>query len=200
MKLIVGLGNPGTVYASSRHNAGYAVVKAIAHSKKVLFKRDNGTSSLSAKLKVGPKTVILSLPLTFMNLSGAAVKGLLEKYKIDLADLLIVYDDMDLEFGRIKLRPHGSSAGHRGVESIINSLADNGFARLKVGIGRPHKYVESSDYVLTPFSKKEKEKLNSIIRLALECCLSWVETGVVETMNIYNKKRFDALDTSNEAS
>ncbi|MGA2775613.1 MAG: aminoacyl-tRNA hydrolase [Candidatus Omnitrophota bacterium] len=188
MKLIVGLGNPGTLYADSRHNAGYAVVKAIAHSQKASLKRDNGTSSLSARIKAGPKTVILALPLTFMNLSGIAVKALSEKHKIDLADLLIVYDDMDLKFGRMKLRPFGSSAGHKGVESVINSLASDRFARLKIGIGRPHRNGEPSDYVLTVFSKKEKEEIPGIIKAASDCCLSWVQKGIAETMNVYNKK------------
>jgi PTH1 family peptidyl-tRNA hydrolase len=191
VKLIVGLGNPGTVYANSRHNAGYAVVKAIAQSRKTLLKRDLGTSSLSAKIKVGAKTVILALPLTYMNLSGSAVKALLRKYKIDLVDLLIVYDDLDLEFGRIKLRPSGSSAGHRGLSSIIDSLGVSELARLKIGIGRPHRYVEASDYVLMPFAKKEKEEFFGIINSAVECCLSWVEKGVNESMNIYNKRSND---------
>jgi PTH1 family peptidyl-tRNA hydrolase len=188
VKLIVGLGNPGTLYAGSRHNAGYAVVKAIAHSQKILLKRDNGTSSLSARIKERGKTAILALPLTFMNLSGIAVKALLKKYKTDLSDLLVVCDDMDLEFGRMKLRPFGSSAGHRGVESIIDSLASDKFARLRVGIGRPHKNAQPSDYVLTPFSKKEKEEIPGIIKAASDCCLSWIDKGIAETMNVYNKK------------
>lgn len=188
MKLIIGLGNPGTVYANSRHNAGYAVVKAIAQSQKTLLKRDLGTSSLSTKIKVGAKTVILALPLTYMNLSGSVAKALLRKYKIDLVDLLIVCDDLDLEFGRIKLKPSGSSAGHRGTGSIIDSLANSEFARLKIGIGRPHKYVESADYVLMSFTKKEKEEFSGIIKTAVGCCLSWVEKGINESMNIYNKR------------
>ena len=191
MKLIVGLGNPGTVYASSRHNAGYAVVKAIAQSQKTLLKRDLGTSSLSAKIKVGAKTVVLALPLTYMNLSGSAVKALLKKYKIDLSDFLIVCDDLDLEFGRMKLRPSGSSSGHRGLSSIIDSLGMSEFARLKIGIGRPHKYVEAADYVLMPFAKKEKEEFAGIVKTAVECCFSWVEKGAGETMNIYNKRSKD---------
>ena len=191
MKLIVGLGNPGTVYASSRHNAGYAVVKAIAQSQKTLLKRDLGTSSLSAKIKVGAKTVVLALPLTYMNLSGSAVKALLKKYKIDLSDLLIVCDDLDLEFGRMKLRPSGSSGGHRGLSSIIGSLGMSEFPRLKIGISRPHKYVEAADYVLMPFTKKEKEEFTGIIKTAVDCCLSWVDKGADEAMNIYNKRSND---------
>jgi PTH1 family peptidyl-tRNA hydrolase len=188
VKLIVGLGNPGTLYAGSRHNVGYAVVKAIAHSQKTLLKRDSGTSSLSAKIKERGKTVILAIPLTFMNLSGIAVKALLKKYKRDLSDLLIICDDMDLEFSRMKLKPFGSSAGHRGVESVIDSLASDRFARLRVGIGRPHKNVQPSDYVLTPFSKREKEEILRIIKAVSDCCFSWVDQGIAETMNVYNKK------------
>jgi len=188
MKLIVGLGNPGTVYAGSRHNAGYMVVREIARSQKAALKRDIGTRSLSAKAKAGQEKIILALPLTYMNLSGSAVKALLKKYKIDPADLLIVCDDMDLEFGRIKLRPSGSSAGHRGLDSIIESLNSDNFARLKIGIGRPHAKKTAADYVLDTFSNQEKEDIPVIIRRAADCCISWIDNGIEETMNIYNKK------------
>jgi len=189
MKLIVGLGNPGTAYAASRHNAGYMAVKEIARAHKLSFKRDFGTSSVSARFKSSLENIIVALPLTYMNLSGNAVKALLRKHKIDISDLLIVCDDLDLEFGRLKLRPSGSSGGHRGLDSIIGSLGTNGFCRLRIGIGRPGRKEETVDFVLTGFSRDEKEEVPGLIKEAAGCCLSWVKNGVAETMNSYNKKR-----------
>lgn len=189
MKLIVGLGNPGEAYAPSRHNIGFTVVKALAKKYKAVLKKDFAISSLSARIKIAGQSVVLSLPLTFMNLSGLAVKPLVKKYKIDLNDLLIVCDDLDLEFGRLKMRACGSSAGHRGMQSIIDSLKKEDFARLRIGIGRPsHKDLETADYVLSAFSKKEKVQVSEIIERALGCCQSWVTKGVTETMNAFNKR------------
>lgn len=189
MKLIVGLGNPGGAYAPSRHNIGFTVVKALAKKYKAVLKKDFAISSLSARIKIAGQSVVLSLPLTFMNLSALAVKPLVKKYKIDLNDLLIVCDDLDLEFGRLKIRASGSSAGHRGMQSIIDSLKKEDFARLRIGIGRPtHKDLETADYVLSAFTKKEKIQVSEIIERAVECCQSWAIKGVTETMNAFNKR------------
>lgn len=192
MKLIVGLGNPGEAYAGSRHNIGFSVVKALARKYKVSLKKDFGIYSLSAKVKISRQTVTLALPLTFMNLSGIAVSRLIKKNKTDLKDLLIVCDDLDLEFGRLKLRPSGSSAGHKGVQSIIDSLKSNEFSRLRIGIGRPNKNTETADYVLSAFYEKEKEQLRETIEKALDCLESWVGKGVTEAMNIFNNKKGSA--------
>ncbi len=188
MKLIVGLGNPGLIYAFSRHNIGFSVVKNIAKSHKASLKRERGVLCKSAKLRIEGQAVLIATPLTFMNLSGIAVAGLLRKYKIDLADLLVVCDDLDLGFGRLKLRPGGSSAGHRGIQSIINSLRNNEFARLRIGIGRPLKNTDAADYVLSPFNRKESKQVREMIIRATECCSVWVTKGTTETMNIFNKR------------
>ena len=191
MKLIVGLGNPGNIYAGSRHNIGFSVVKNIAKPHKISLKKERGVLSQSSKCKIGGQNVILAMPLTFMNLSGIAVAGLLKKYKIVFDDLLIVCDDLDLEFGRLKLRPSGSSAGHRGIKSIIDSIGSTEFARLRIGIGRPAQNRDAADYVLSPFNKKENEELKEIIEKAAQCCRMWVTKGVAETMNVYNKRSSD---------
>jgi len=188
MKLIVGLGNPGNIYANTRHNIGSSVVKALAKSHKIFFKKENSASSLNAKARLDGKNVILALPLTFMNLSGVALAGLVKKYKIDLDNLLVVCDDLDLEFGRLKLRPAGSSGGHKGLESIIEYLGSDGFSRLRIGIGRPVGYSDASDYVLSHFSKREKEQISRMINQASLCCESWVTNGIIETMNSFNKR------------
>jgi len=188
MKLIVGLGNPGRVYANSRHNIGFGVVKALAKGQKTVLKKDRFTPALTAKLRVAEERIILAEPLTFMNLSGSAVGPLLKKYKIDLVDLLVVCDDLDLEFGRIKIRPDGSSGGHNGLVSIIETLGTKDFARLRVGIGRPKANMDSADYVLTPFSRQESPELKEIIERAADCCLTWIEQGLTRSMNLFNHR------------
>jgi len=187
VKLIVGLGNPGLQYAGSRHNIGFEVVKHLAKTQKVALKKEKGIRALSAKARLDSLDVILSLPLTFMNLSGEAVRLLLKKYKAQASDLLVVYDDLDLEFGRIKIRSSGVSAGHRGVESIIGTLKGNDFNRIRVGIGRPAD-KDASDFVLSRFNRREKADLPGIIDRASRCCKEWAEEGVVCAMNSFNRK------------
>jgi len=207
VKLIVGLGNPGRIYIDSRHNIGFSVIKALSKIYKIPLKKDN-TFSLSGKGKIKGDNLILALPLGFMNLSGIAVSALIKKYKIDLDNLLVVCDDLDLDFGVIKIRQSGSSAGHRGLESIIDSLGSQGFSRLRVGIGRPpHQLVsknvgkvnwcrgrplrhntDTSSFVLSPFTKKEKGKIKEIIENACDCCRVWVMKGIIESMNIFNRR------------
>jgi len=188
VKLIVGLGNPGRIYSSTRHNIGFAVVKSLAKDWGGALKRENFTYSLVAKTKVKATPVVLALPLTFMNLSGQAVAALVKKYKIAKSDLLVVCDDLDLELGRIRLKPSGSSGGHRGLRSIIESLRKEDFARLKVGIDRPHVGIQASDYVLKPFLKKEANALGKAIQDACRCCEVWVEENTDKAMNEFNKR------------
>jgi len=187
MKLVVGLGNPGKVYSASRHNAGFMAVKALAQKHNVTLKRGFLSSSLTAKINLNDEQVILAQPLSFMNLSGSAVKPLLKKYKLGLSDLLVICDDMDLEFGRLKLRPDGSSGGHKGLDSINKSLASNEYCRLRIGVGRPHERIDPADYVLAPFRKSELKEVGGIIDAAASCVESWITQGLSETMNNYNK-------------
>ena len=186
MKLIVGLGNPGLIYSGSRHNIGFAVLKSLAGSLKINFKRDSSVSALVAKDKLFQQEVVLALPQTYMNLSGIAVKALLKKFKVDLKDLLVVCDDLDLELGKMKIRPQGSSGGQRGIESIIERLETQDFCRLRIGIGRPKISQDAAKYVLSGFLRKEKAVVKQIEEDAISCCLSWVENGIVQTMNTFN--------------
>lgn len=186
MKLIVGLGNPGIFYSGTRHNVGFQVVKNLAGAQKAVLKKERGIRALSTRAKVEGSDVILALPLTYMNLSGEAVLPLLNRYGSGAADLLVVCDDLDLEFGRIKIRSGGSSAGHRGIQSIIDSLGGNEFSRVRVGIGRPA--TDAADYVLSHFNRNEKAALSAMINRAQECCLSWISQGVEKSMNIFNLK------------
>jgi PTH1 family peptidyl-tRNA hydrolase len=187
MKLIVGLGNPGNLYVHSRHNVGFLVVRTLARAHKILLKKEKGILSLSGKGRIEGQNIVLAMPLTFMNLSGVAVAGLLKRYKINPSNLLVVCDDLDLSLGRLKIKSSGSSGGHRGLKSIIESLKMDGFARLRIGIGRPLR-TDISAYVLSHFSKKEKVELSEIIERASGCCRVWAAKGIDKSMNIFNQR------------
>ncbi|MBM3244977.1 MAG: aminoacyl-tRNA hydrolase [Candidatus Omnitrophica bacterium] len=188
MKLIVGLGNPGILYTNSRHNIGFTAVKAFAKRNRAVLKRDSSVSSFTAKSRIANQAVIMALPLTFMNLSGVAVKKLIAKYKIDLSNILVVCDDLDLDLGRLRIREKGSSGGHRGINSIINSLGTNNFARLRIGIGRPEGDIDSADYVLSSFRRHEKCRVGKIVEKSADCLDAWLTEGLTAAMNNYNKK------------
>lgn len=186
MKLIVGLGNPGAQYAATRHNAGFRVVERVAATQGWSWdgKRDNAV--LAQGLVAGEK-VILAKPQTFMNDSGRSVGPLLRFYKIPLADLLVVCDDLDLPLGRVRLREKGSAAGQHGLESVIAHLSSPAFARLRVGIGRPaHPRMQVIDYVLGTPPGAEAETLAQGETRAAEAALAWVTDGMTATMNRYN--------------
>lgn len=187
MKLIIGLGNPGKVYASSRHNIGFLIVTELAKCYGIQLKKGLASYSLAGKGKIDSREVILAEPLTFMNLSGNAVLALVKKHKIDIKDILVLCDDLDLRFGRLRIRKSGSSGGHRGLNSIINSLKTRDFSRLRIGIGRPQEDIDVAEYVLDPFNKAEKKHLSLIINTACECVRDWVIEGIDKTMNLFNR-------------
>ncbi len=188
MKLIVGLGNPGLRYSNTRHNVGFMAVKALAKKSGKGFKKEANTFSLTCASEIGANRVLLALPLTYMNLCGNSVKALLKKHGIANKDLLVVCDDIDLELGRIKIRPKGSGAGHNGLKSIIAMLGTDEFARLKIGISRPQERYEVSDYVLCAFNRKENTRLKETLARAIECAGFWASNSITETMNTFNKK------------
>jgi len=188
MKLIVGLGNPGSSYKNSRHNIGFMAVDSLAVEYKVKLKRKFTWRSLHNKTRIGTEEVILAEPLTFMNLSGSAVKQLISRHNLELSDLLVIADDLDLELGRIKIKPSGSSAGHRGLSSVIAVLKSDNFSRLRIGIGSPPEHIEASDYVLSDFSRKEKALVDQIIDEVKDCVRVWLERGTEKTMDMFNQK------------
>ena len=185
-KLIVGLGNPGLIYSASRHNVGFRVLKFLAGSLKINFKRDSSVTALVAKGKLLGQEVVLALPQTYMNLSGIAVKALLKKFAVDPKNLLVVCDDLDLELGKIKIRPQGSSGGQRGLESIIERLNTQDFGRLRIGIGRPKDPQDAAKYVLSGFLRNERAAAKQMEEVAASCCRSWLENGMEQTMNTFN--------------
>jgi PTH1 family peptidyl-tRNA hydrolase len=188
VKLVIGLGNPGLVYAGSRHNIGFNVVKSLARCLKTAFKRDSSLLSLVAKCDYAGQKVILALPQTFMNLSGSAARALLKRFRMGPEDILVVCDDLDLEVGRIRIRAKGSSGGQRGLASIIEQLGSQDFNRLRFGIGRPPNPEDAARYVLRGFLRGEKALVEEARENAVRCCLSWIENGIISTMDSFNTR------------
>lgn len=183
--LIVGLGNPGRQYKTNRHNIGFMLVDRLADSLNIAFSRLE-SKALVVKTNYQDRSIILAKPQTFMNLSGQAVGSIMKFYKIPLENLLVVYDDVDLPFGKIRLRPTGGSAGQKGVASIIDRLGTNEFPRLRLGIGRPPGRMEAASYVLRDFSREDVEFLPEFLDRGVEAVLTFIQEGLVAAMNRYN--------------
>lgn len=186
MYLIVGLGNPGKDYAGSRHNLGFQVVAALSECLKAPRPVQKHWS-LYAGAVFKSKQILLAQPLTYMNRSGRAVCELMRNNNIDLLRLLVVYDDLDLPPGKIRLRARGGSGGHRGLQSIIDTLGSEDFARLRIGIGRPPGIMESSDYVLRQIEPADAELFNQAVSTAVDAVILFIDQGLEAAMNIYNR-------------
>jgi len=183
--LIVGLGNPGTEYARSRHNIGFLCLDALARRYGEQI-RHRAARALVGRVRIGDREIILAKPQTMMNLSGAAVRALRDKYGAALERLAVVHDDLDLPFGRLRVRRDGSAAGHHGVESIIGALASRDFVRFRVGIDRP--VGEGTDYVLGVFTEGEREQLPEVVQRVGDAVLFALEHGIERAMTEFNKR------------
>lgn len=183
--LIVGLGNPGREYRNTRHNIGFLAIDALAKSLNVTVGKVQ-SKALVGQGKIGSNKVILVKPQTYMNLSGQAVSGLLNFYKISAEHLIVIHDDIDLPFGTIRIRPGGGSAGQRGVKSIIEKVGSQEFARMRLGVGRPPGQMEAAAYVLQPFTKEDEEFLVNFLAKAAEAANEFVNNGLNAAMNKYN--------------
>lgn len=188
MKFIVGLGNPGLEYNSTKHNIGASVVKSLAKENGIKINKKLHFSLLG-KGKIRGEEVMLVLPQTYMNLSGKAVGELFRQEIKKIEDLLVVCDDINLGLGRIRLRKEGSSGGHKGLESIIQTLGRNDFARLKIGIATEVHKGDITNYVLSPFKRKEMRNVKHVIALAQETVVSMIEKGIEPAMNKFNKRK-----------
>lgn len=190
-RIIVGLGNPGARYANTRHNLGFMVGDELCR-RLPAGKRSERFQAVLDELIHNDTRVIVARPLTYMNNSGQAVSQLVRWYKTSLENLLIVYDELDLPFGRIRLRPGGSAGGHNGMASIVKSLGSDEFARLRIGIGRP---VSGStvDYVLSRFNTHERDELPELITLSADAALAWLTVGLEPAMNEYNRRTLRRL-------
>jgi peptidyl-tRNA hydrolase, PTH1 family len=183
--LIAGLGNPGAQYRHTRHNAGFMVVDRLAARLGVSFSRLE-SKALVTKGDYQGRRIVLAKPQTFMNLSGQPVGSLARYYKVPHENLLVTYDEVDLPLGRLRIRPEGGSAGHKGMASIIERLGTQEFPRLRLGVSRPPGRMEAADYVLQDFSTAEKEMLNLALDAAVDAILVFVTEGLEAAMNQYN--------------
>ncbi len=195
MKLIVGLGNPGRSYAHNRHNIGFICLGHFARKQGIRFDRRRGKARTGIG-EVGGERVILARPQTFMNLSGQSVSLLVNRFDVALDDLLVIHDDLDLPLSKIRLRRGGSSGGHKGVDSIIFSLGNQNFPRLRVGIGRPataENHVRSEEdiisYVLSDFTQEERRVVTQVVPRVSEAILCLLTEGLVSAMNEYNYQK-----------
>lgn len=185
-RIVVGLGNPGQRYANTRHNVGFMVIDSFA--QKVGLKVDrNAFQALYAEKKLGQDRVVLVKPQTYMNLSGESVAAALRWYKASPQDLIVIYDDMDLPPGKIRLRREGSSGGQKGMQSIIQHLSQQEFSRIRIGVGRPLPGWEVPDWVLSPFTEEEKPLVQDALARAAEAVDVALRSGFTAAMNQHNR-------------
>lgn len=185
MKLVVGLGNPGSKYEDTKHNAGFKVVDLLAKKhgfkiKKIKFK------SLYEKASIGSEQVIFLKPQTYMNNSGIAVREAADFFKIKPEDIIVIYDDVDIAFGTIRIKKFGSSGSHNGMKSIIYHLTNDRFPRVRVSIGKKPDYMDLANYVLSTFTDSESKIFEKEIEVAADAVEAMLEFGVDEAMNRYN--------------
>jgi PTH1 family peptidyl-tRNA hydrolase len=195
MKLVVGLGNPGAKYDGTRHNVGFAAVDLLATRPGAAWEAaPRGIDALVARWRA--RDVVLAKPLTFMNLSGTAVVGLLQFYKIEVADLLVIVDEVQIETGRLKINPDGSAGGHNGLKSVIGSLGTVQFPRLRIGVGRGDNRRDLADHVLARFDAGERDTIGAAIETAADAAEVFAVDGLAAAMNRYNTKSTkDTKDT-----
>ena len=183
MRLIVGLGNPGRAYAHTRHNVGFDVLDIFAKHRKVKV-LGRQCHALVGSFELFGEQFLLAKPQTFMNESGLAVGELIRKYRLEPSDILVVYDDMDLPLGKIRIKPQGSSGGHKGMNSIIKHIHSNEFPRIRIGIGRGGEVV---NHVLSRFNRKDRQVMDVTLEQAADALDMILKEGIEAAMNVYNR-------------
>lgn len=202
--LIVGLGNPGAKYKDTRHNIGFMAIDHVAEAGGIKLNKEDFYSRWGKGVLCG-RDVILAKPQTFMNLSGKAVQGISGYFHIEPKDILVIYDDIDIEFGSLRIRLSGSGGGHRGMESIIEQLGTKDFPRIRMGIGRPEEKESKSqrvkesgniaDYVLNSFDSEEKDMLKQMLDRTKEALDAILNDGIEKAMNRFNKNKEDSCNS-----
>ena len=192
MKLIIGLGNPGKEYAHNRHNVGFRCINYLAKIHSITVKQHQCQSQIGVG-EIAGKKVVLAKPKTYMNNSGNAVGRLVQKYGISIEDIIVIYDDMDLPIGKVRLRQVGRSAGHKGIKSIISAVRSEEFLRIRLGIGRPPGEQDSGskediviNYVLSDFTPEEDGVIKPVIAKAADAVESILREGLLSAMNKFN--------------
>ena len=185
MKLIVGLGNPGRKYAATRHNVGFRCVNSIARRHGISFSIRRRAASIAVG-EIEGQEVALAKPRTYMNNSGEGVRYLVERFSASPGDLVIVYDDMDLPLGRVRVRARGGAAGHRGMASVIGALGTQEIPRVRVGIGKPPPEMDPIDYVLSPFASEEESLVKEAVSRVAEVVSCLLGDGIEAAMGRFN--------------
>ena len=188
MKIFVGLGNPTPEYAKTKHNVGFMLADRLANSISADFWREM-FNSLVAEAFLDSEKILIVKPQTFMNLSGESVAPIVNFYKISPENLIVAHDDMDLPLGMIRLRPKGSSGGHKGVQSIIQLLNNQNFPRVRIGIGRPHANCSVNQHVLSIFNQNDAEIISKTLDELVPAVISIFKDGINNAMNKFNPKR-----------
>lgn len=186
MYIIAGLGNPGREYAGTRHNTGFNVVTRIADEYKIPM-TSGEHKALCGKGFINGNKVLLAMPQTYMNLSGESIRSLVNYYKIDPEEeLMIIYDDVSMDIGRLRMRKKGSAGGHNGIKNIIAELGTDVFPRMKIGVGKKPEKWDLIDYVLGRFSDEENKLMRDMLTKGCEACRDFILYGIDEAMNRYN--------------
>jgi peptidyl-tRNA hydrolase, PTH1 family len=185
-KAIIGLGNPGSRYEITRHNAGFLAVDNLVEAFNGSW-RSSKYKGQQADIRVGSTKILVGKPETYMNLSGFFVTGLVGYFRIAPADTLIVYDDMDLPLGRLRFSRGGGAGGHKGIASVMQQLGTNDVPRLKIGVGKSPEGVDPAGYVLSPFTQNELDIISKLMEYAVKAQECWAHAGITESMNSYNQ-------------
>ena len=185
MKVIVGLGNPTDQYKGTRHNVGYMAIDRIAEANRININQHKFKAMVGSGI-IGGSKVLLVKPLTYMNLSGESIRPIMDFYKLDLSDILVIYDDISLEPGKIRIRKKGSAGGHNGIKNIIAQLGTQNFQRIKVGVGEKPKGWDLADYVLGHFSKEDRGLVDDALKRAAGAVELMVQGEVDQAMNQFN--------------
>ncbi|MGE6379380.1 aminoacyl-tRNA hydrolase [Peribacillus muralis] len=186
MKIIVGLGNPGKQYEKTRHNVGFEVIDELSSKWSIPLDQAKHKGIYGVGMVKGEKVLLLK-PLTYMNLSGESISAVMHFFKVEVEDVVIIYDDLDLPPGKLRLRQKGSAGGHNGIKSTIAHLGTQEFNRIRIGIGRPIGRIPVSDYVLGRFTSEEWDDVGVTIEKSAASCEAWMEKPFIQVMNEYNQ-------------
>ena len=196
MRLVVGLGNPGEEYANTPHNLGFLVVDRLAETHSIRIRRRDSRALVGIG-EISSQPVMLAKPQTYMNLSGTSLAALMPKHALTAQDLVLVYDELDLPWTALRIKPKGSSANHNGVESVIRSLGTQDFTRVRLGIHPGHPIRDGADFVLSPFRRQQEKELDELVGYAADAVSSIIAEGVEKAMTKFNR-RAPGLQTEEE--
>jgi len=192
LRLVVGLGNPGEAYTETRHNAGFLAVDKVSEAFSIAFAKRKFDTRIGIG-SVNDVKIVLAKPMVFMNGSGPYVQKIAGYFRILCEDMLVVHDDIDLAFGKLKIKEKGGDGGHRGIRSLIDAFGGGDFVRLRIGVGRPEDGIGAADYVLGKFNLEERKNLDRIITAAKDAVVTTLCKGTKEGMNRFNDKRISIL-------